>query len=88
MVHIGFIDILKESGPCRSTAQMPLTLYDHMAVNLNGRIVLCGGHYGHTMGEEGDQMSLVLKNRPQNVGQPIFLSKLNFNVMWKFWLLL
>ena len=27
---------------------MPITQYDHMAVNLNGKIVLCGGHYGFT----------------------------------------
>ena len=48
MVHIGFIDILKESGPCRSVAVMPITQYDHMATNLNGKIVLCGGHIGFT----------------------------------------
>jgi hypothetical protein len=52
MVHIGFIDILKESGPCRSIAHMPITQYDHMAANLNGKIVLCGGHIGFTQGKK------------------------------------
>ena len=29
-------------------AVMPITMYDHMATNLNGKIVLCGGHIGLT----------------------------------------
>lgn len=47
-VPMGTVDIINESGPCRSTAVMPSTLYDHMATYVNGKIVLCGGHTGAT----------------------------------------